>query len=82
MQSFKVGQNLDLEALGIDLFFGIPKYLLVEFVLIKKEPSGGDLLLELLKEEFAPYWFDMKGMKSSPFMSYAVKLRDPGNMGK
>ena len=31
----------------------------------------------VIDEEAAPYWFDMKGMKSSPFMSYAVKLRDP-----
>ena len=35
----------------------------------------------VIDEEAAPYWFDMKGMKSSPFMSYAVKLRDPGHGG-
>ena len=33
----------------------------------------------VIDEEAAPYWFDMKGMKSSPFMSYAVKLKDPNN---
>ena len=33
----------------------------------------------VIDEESAPYWFDMKGMKSSPFMSYAVKLKDPNN---
>ena len=33
----------------------------------------------VIDEEVAPYWFDMKGMKSSPFMSYAVKLKDYNN---
>ncbi len=31
----------------------------------------------VILEEDASYWFDMKGMKSSPFMSYAVKLKNP-----
>jgi len=33
----------------------------------------------VIDEEAAPHWFDMKGMKSSPFMSYAVKLKDSNN---
>tara|TARA_Y100000004_G_scaffold135609_1_gene153480 strand:- start:4600 stop:5181 length:582 start_codon:yes stop_codon:yes gene_type:complete len=33
----------------------------------------------VIDEESAPHWFDMKGMKSSPFMSYAVKLKDSNN---
>lgn len=37
-------------------------------------PFAGTIL-----EEAASYWFDMKGMKSSPFMSYAVKLKDENN---
>ena len=35
----------------------------------------------VILEEDAPYWFDMKGMKSSPFMSYAVKLKNPEEYG-
>lgn len=35
----------------------------------------------VILEEDAPYWFDMKGMKSSPFMSYAVKLKNPAEYG-
>ena len=34
-------------------------------------PFAGTIL-----EEYASQWFDMKGMKSSPYMSYAVKLKD------
>lgn len=34
-------------------------------------PFAGAIL-----ESDADYWFDMKGMKSSPFMTYAVRLKE------
>lgn len=45
---------------------------------IKKRESWRPFAGTIL-EESASYWFDMKGMKSSPYMSYAVKLKDKNN---
>jgi len=35
-------------------------------------PFAGTIL-----KEFAGNWFDLKGMEDSPWMSYAVKIKDP-----